>query len=104
MEFKEPDDLTDKCEEAFYDFGNATAGLNVYDIYGKCYKPPKKGTNGMLQESEEKYGHALVGGELKRYKRYATPLDYTPWLKETNPALYKTLKDLPPCTFGEPII
>lgn len=55
-------------------------------------------------DDDEKYGYAQVGNTLKKYKKYATIKDYTPWLVKKNPILAEGLGELPPCTFGEPII
>ena len=57
-----------------------------------------------MLKSEDKYGSVMVGGELKTYKKFYTALDYTPWLYKRNPVLRQQLQDLPPCTFGTPII
>ena len=57
----------------------------------------------MLKVSN-KLGQAIVDGEVKTYKRYYTHLDYAPWLFSQNPKMQHVLKELPPCTFGEPII
>ena len=47
---------------------------------------------------------AKVGNEIKTYKKSATVSDYTPWLFKTEANQEKRLMELPPCTFGEPII
>jgi len=41
---------------------------------------------------------------LKAYKKGYTALDYTPWLFRNVPEDKKHLMELPPCTFGEPLI
>ena len=75
-----------------------TDNVNVYNLYGTCYH-----NDDSEAKLKDKYGQVKVGDELKTYKKYATALDYTPWLKK-NPLFSKKLKELPPCTFGEPII
>jgi carboxypeptidase C (cathepsin A) len=47
---------------------------------------------------------AKVGNEIKTYKKTASVRDYTPWLFKTEANAEKRLMELPPCTFGEPII
>jgi len=44
-----------------------------------------------------------VGNEIKAYKKEYTAADYTPFLYKGK-SDKKHLKDLPPCTFGNPII
>jgi len=44
-----------------------------------------------------------VGDEYKTYKKFATAADYTPFLFNNHKS-QKRLKELPPCTFGQPII
>jgi hypothetical protein len=56
-----------------------------------------------LYESRE-VGLAKVGNEIKTYKKGFTALDYTPWLFRHVPEDKKHLMELPPCTFGEPLI
>lgn len=49
-------------------------------------------------------GLTKVGDELKTYKKSYTAADYTPWLYDNKHKDGKRLRELPPCTFGEPII
>ena len=48
-------------------------------------------------KDEDRYGEAIVGGEVKRYKRGASVREYTPWLAgilgENHPALDVILGD-----------
>jgi hypothetical protein len=48
-------------------------------------------------------GVSRTGEETKSYKKFATAADYTPFLFKA-PQHQKRLKELPPCTFGQPII
>lgn len=84
--------------------------INIYDVYGICYPTPppqKENSFELYGEDSTHHGHALVGDEIKRYKKYYTQADYTPWLlqnthkKRSDP---KKLRELPACTFGEPLI
>jgi hypothetical protein len=71
--------------------------LNIYDIFGTCFKPENKTDVGLRSEQE---------GEIPPRKRsYWTPADYLPWrFKGTQPGKKDNLGELPPCTFGGPII
>jgi hypothetical protein len=53
------------------------------------------------------YGEVEIGGEIKKYKRHYTTKDYSPWFYERRDkegVLKGGLGELPPCTFGVPII
>ncbi len=51
---------------------------------------------------DSKVSLTTIGNEMKTYKTTYTAKDYTPW---AFPKLSKKhLQDLPPCTFGDPII
>lgn len=62
--------------------------MNIYDIFGECYR---NGTNGTLRSASE--------GKIPEKKNYWTAADYTPWRVKK-----ESLGELPPCTFGQPII
>lgn len=50
-------------------------------------------------------GLTKVGNELKAYKKGFTAMDYTPWaFRHFNDEQKKRLMELPPCTFGIPLI
>lgn len=49
---------------------------------------------------QDKKGLAVVGGELKPYKKYFTAYDYTPWMKPRR----KDVGVVPPCVYGQPVI
>lgn len=50
-------------------------------------------------------GLVKVGNEIKAFKKTFTAQDYTPFLyKGKSNSGKKHLMDLPPCTFGNPII
>jgi hypothetical protein len=61
--------------------------MNIYDIFGTCYKEPTEKLR------------SLTDGEVQ--KPFWTAADYTPWIKKKKS---DNLKELPPCTFGAPII
>jgi hypothetical protein len=74
--------LSDTCAAYFLAFQALTQNINVYNIYGKCFGLDES-RNPKLYESSD-LGFTKVGNEIKTYKRYATPADYTPWVA-TNP-------------------
>ncbi len=78
----------------------------MYDVYGKCWTPDGtlKSSEPELYGSSSEIGLAKVGDEIKTYKKAATPRDYTPFLSLHPKGSEKHLQDLPPCTFGTPII
>lgn len=81
---------------------NLTNDLNIYDVYRRCLDagdPLPNDTNSI-------YGESIVGGQIKKYKKFFTAADYTPWLY--NHPLKKGVSAPPdplgPCTFGVPMI
>jgi carboxypeptidase C (cathepsin A) len=64
--------------------------MNIYDIFGECYQ----GETSPLRSSSE--------GKVE--KPFWTTADYLPWKKNSKNKNSKNLRDLPPCTFGTPII
>jgi serine carboxypeptidase-like clade 1 len=102
-------DISDTCMSYFLDFRYMVDGINVYNIYGKCYGvEPDSSSKPELYDTQSDVGFVKVGNEIKKYKRYATVSDYTPWLNPNfgnkNATAHKKLRDLPECTFGQPII
>ena len=82
--------------------------INVYDVYGKCYVNGANSKSDAFQlYSSSDMGLSKVGDSIKAYKKSFTAADYTPFLykgKNVHHEGKKALKDLPPCTFGTPII
>ena len=80
--------------------------VNIYDIFGYCY--PTSPDEALLHSlyGENNRGLAVVGQELKTYKKFWTASDYTPWVprKSYNESSEENLRGLPPCTWGGPII
>jgi len=54
--------------------------------------------------SSKEIGLTRLGNEIKTYKKSFSSMDYTPWLYKNANEDKKHLKELPPCTFGTPII
>ena len=78
-EFKDPESLSQPCREVVDRFNLLTQDINVFDVYGKCYKPD---TDHRLMSEEEKYETIDHNGEQRKYKKFATYEDYTPWVKK----------------------
>lgn len=99
-------DIDNNCWDVFNNFTAMTENVNVYDIYGICYNAT----------SEPKYSYDIfttsetafrkLGNSLRTHRKYFTAMDYTPWMhpKVSRNGEKPKLKDLPPCTFGQPII
>lgn len=66
--------------------------MNIYDIFGTCYKDYTKDVG--LRSLQE-------GIINPKKKAYWTAADYMPWRFKGKPG---RLGELPPCTFGGPII
>jgi hypothetical protein len=101
---------SDKCMEYYNEFATAIAGINIYNIFGECY-------GGLPSSDDDDLSYIDVGGNLiesrrleeeKPKKKGFTARDYTPWfynrLGKSHPSVTAGLTDLPPCTFGEPLI
>lgn len=98
-------DMSDECAAYFLAFQYLTSGVNVYNIYGKCFGvEPESKAKPEMYATKSDVGFKKVGNEIKTYKRFASQHDYTPWLNINPRPHEKKLKDLPPCTFGQPII
>lgn len=65
-------------------------------MYRRCYGP------GALLKSEP-LGSALIGDEVKTYRRHYTTKDYTPWAYNKK-LLKEDVNPLGYCTFGLPMI
>jgi cathepsin A (carboxypeptidase C) len=100
-------EISEICEELFLQFQINIQGINIYNIFGKCFgvDPESKPT---LYDTESDIGYSKVGNDILTYKKTATQRDYTPWafpkLANSKSERTKKLQDLPPCTFGQPII
>jgi carboxypeptidase C (cathepsin A) len=90
-----PPVLSAQCQTWMDKFNSLVTLVNVYDIFGKCYKNPSihRKINGMkLQEVSDA---APAQSEV----RGLTSEKYTPFLKSKNP-----LSVVPPCVYAEPIL
>mmetsp|Transcript_9442 Transcript_9442/g.7211 ORF Transcript_9442/g.7211 Transcript_9442/m.7211 type:complete len:408 (-) Transcript_9442:33-1256(-) len=91
--------ISARCLEYLVEFERAVADINVYDVYGKCYSAYPTMSDTLVETADGEY----IPEKAKRF----TARDYTPWLFQTEAFVdeeEKRLMDLPPCTFGGPII
>lgn len=100
FEFKDFSKMKKECQEVVNRFNELTKDINVYNIFGKCYQP-----DGYDHSNPE---HRYVtteneDGSIKRYKKYATYEEYTPWIKNY-PGYKHRLQEVPPCVLGGPVI
>jgi pimeloyl-ACP methyl ester carboxylesterase len=82
------------CDAYYAQFLTLTSKVNIYNIYGICY-----GTS-IDPQAEE-------GDEILQKKRGMTARDYTPWAFPDDEFLSRhglDGGDLPPCTFGTPLM
>lgn len=57
-------------------------GINIYNIYGKCWDFKPKTTNFTAADVRAKlYGKIELDGVDHEYRKFYTPEEYTPWLK-----------------------
>jgi hypothetical protein len=97
--------MTDNCTTLMNRFNNLTSRINVYDVYGECYAPGAKSDKLSLYGSSDMGLSTTGSDDVKTYKTSWTAADYTPFLyKSKTTSDRKHLQDLPPCTFGNPII
>jgi hypothetical protein len=80
-----------------------TNRINVYDVYGECYAPGAKSDKFEIYATSD-MGLSKIGDEIKAYKKTYTAADLTPFLYKNKAGNKHQLRDLPPCTFGNPII
>lgn len=98
-----PANLSNACNDLMNTFNNLVSNINVYDVYGICYGSGARSDAFELYSSSD-MGISKVANGLKTYKKSFTAADYTPFLYKHQDTQQKKLKDLPPCTFGNPII
>ena len=107
------EELTAPCIEALIRFEKLTTNINVYGVYETCWSSNASSSaeaetkEDHFQLYEPELGLAKVGSKIDTYKKSYTSRDYTPWaFKKIDEAkkASKKLTELPPCTFGDPII
>lgn len=60
----------------------AFTGINIYDIYGKCWNFTHNTTDFTAADVRNKlFGKVVVDGEEHEYKKFFSPYEYSPWLK-----------------------
>jgi hypothetical protein len=60
------------CQQVADKVAVMAKGLDLYDLYRE--------SNDVALKGEDRMGEAIVGGEVKRYKKGATVREYTPWM------------------------
>lgn len=93
LDAPEPPKQTDLCNTLLAKFNTLVSLVNVYDIFGKCYKNPTLHHAGMLQEVSDGVATTKVNEGL-------TSNRYTPFALGAK----KNLKEVPPCVYAKPII
>lgn len=77
----DPTNLSDTCAEYFVYFQSLVQGINVYNVYGKCYGVEEDSKiEPSLYASNSDIGFTKVGNEIKTYKKSASAADYTSWV------------------------
>mmetsp|Transcript_4413 Transcript_4413/g.6450 ORF Transcript_4413/g.6450 Transcript_4413/m.6450 type:complete len:291 (-) Transcript_4413:38-910(-) len=104
LEFDE--EPSDECMDLVNKFGDDIDGVNVYDIFGKCWSDPSQETVSLPNQ----LGITAVAGKLKTYSKNPALLDYTPWMRKMSSGSArhstkgpkKNVKDddAPPCVFA----
>jgi serine carboxypeptidase-like clade 2 len=90
------DGFSKECEGIADKFEMGVSKVNIYDIFGTCWGlKPTDGSEHIVTEPNER-GFAVVGGQLKTFKKVYTAADYTPWTFRP-----QSLNELPPCVYGE---
>ena len=62
------DRLSEECRTLYDRWQNVTSDVNIYDIFGYCYKTEDE----LAQKSHQRRELAVVGGQPKAYKKYFT--------------------------------
>lgn len=108
---------SDSCMNYLDQFQTGIENVNIYNIYGDCYGGVTEEEE--YEEEEEVSTMQVVGRRIleavtghkktKKVKQGFTAKDYTPWLFKNNrrddkPRVKGSLGELPPCTFGIPLI
>lgn len=82
-----PSNLPGSCSAIMDKVTAISNGVDLYDLYRE--------SNDIKLKGEDRMGSAMVGGELKTYKKGATVREYTPWmvdiLGEDHPSLDKQI-------------
>jgi serine carboxypeptidase-like clade I len=92
--------LSDACNKLLDRFNSLIENINVYDVFGKCYKSD---TFFRLHGASE-FGLLKSDSGIKAYKKYFTAADYTPFSVPKKLHNDKHLKVIPPCVYAKPFI
>lgn len=90
----EKPEQSEACNKTMEKFGDLTTLVNIYDIFGKCWKNPTlhRSIHGMLQEATDAESVQMIEG--------LTSNKYTPFAMGAR----KNLKVVPPCVYAKPIL
>lgn len=71
------------CDKYSNQMMSAFTGINIYDIYGKCWYFKPDTENFTESDVREKlFGKVVVDGVEHEYNKFFSAADYTPWLKK----------------------
>ena len=97
FEFSTP---SDECQAYLDTFDSYVANVNMYDVFGKCYKTPSAfqmyGGSSSLTQDE--------GLTATTTKNFFTVADYTPFSYIKRRMEQRKLKETPPCVYAGPVI
>lgn len=83
-----PYNNSDICRQLENQANDLISGLNPYDLFRTTYgmsggqSAMRRRLQDTQTDKESLYGEAIVGGEVKRYKRGVRLEQYTPWVKK----------------------
>lgn len=82
--------VTPECVPLLEKMYDAFNGIDIYNIYGKCwYWKGHPMFNGLSDEEKRSklFGKKVLGGVEQEYQKFYTPYEYTPWVKRPTTGL-----------------
>lgn len=74
--------LSEECQPLLSQMYDAFDGINIYDIYGKCWFWEANTTNFTSSDVRNKlYGKYVANGVEHEYQKFYSAQEYTPWVK-----------------------
>lgn len=75
--------LSEECMPLLNDMYNSFDGIDIYNIYGKCWDWNGTVTNFTAANARDKlYGkYVSKSGKVHEYQKYWSAQEYTPWIK-----------------------
>ena len=83
----------------------AFTGINIYNIYGKCWYFKPNTTDFTAADVRNKlFGKVEIDGIEHEYNKFYTPQEYSPWLKGMSQNFNEEDNDygVPPCIYAMP--